>query len=166
MNRQIIVMGVSGCGKSSVGMALAEKLGCRFLEGDDFHPATNIQKMSAGIPLTDDDRWPWLDLLRQKLLAAAQRGESVVLSCSALRRVYRDRLTEGLSGAYFVYLKGDREALLRNMNKRSGHFMKAGMLDSQLNTLEEPVDALVFPCDGPIDEIAESAAAALIRKDM
>jgi gluconokinase len=164
MTKQLIVMGVSGCGKSSVGLALAKKLECRFLEGDDFHPAANIQKMGAGIPLTDEDRWPWLDLLHQEMLTAAQQGESVVLSCSALRQVYRNRLTEGLPRSRFIYLKGDRDALLRNMNKRSGHFMKAGMLDSQLNTLEEPVDALVFPCDGPIDEIAE-AAAALIRNE-
>lgn len=162
MTQQLIVMGVSGCGKSTVGMALADKLGWRFIEGDEFHPPGNIAKMRAGTPLNDKDRWPWLDLLNQEMVNAAQRGESVVLSCSALRQVYRDRLTMALPRARFIYLKGDREVLLRNMNKRSGHFMKAGMLDSQLKTLEEPKNALVLPCDGPVDELARTAAAWIL----
>jgi len=162
MTQQIIVMGVSGCGKSTIGTVLADKLGWRFLEGDEFHPAANIQKMSDGIPLTDEDRWPWLDVLNQEMVTAAKRGESVVLSCSALRQVYRDRLTNALPGARFIYLKGDREALLRNMSKRSGHFMKPGMLDSQLRTLEEPDNAMVYPCDGPIDDITEKAATWIL----
>ncbi|HMP95491.1 MAG TPA: gluconokinase [Kiritimatiellia bacterium] len=161
--QQIVVMGVSGCGKSSVGRALATRLGWRYIEGDDFHPKANIDKMSAGIPLTDEDRWPWLDVLHTRLKDAAERGESVVLSCSALRQVYRNRLTRGLSHARFVYLKGEREALLRNMNKRIGHFMKAGMLDSQLITLEEPADAIILPCEGLIDAIAAEAAERINR---
>ena len=159
--RQAIMMGVSGCGKSSVGRTLADKLGWTYIEGDDYHSPDNIKKMSAGIPLTDEDRWPWLNALHAEMTRMAARGESVVLSCSALRQVYRDRLTRGLPHACFVYLKGDREALLRNFAKRSGHFMKAAMLDSQLRTLEEPPDAIVLPCEGPVDEIATEAARIL-----
>lgn len=159
--KHLIVMGVSGCGKSSVGKAIAEKLQWRFIEGDDHHPAANIRKMSEGIPLTDEDRWPWLDALHHELVRAARRGESVVLSCSALRQVYRDRLDAGLPGIRWVYLKGDREALLRNFAKRTNHFMKANLLDSQLRTLEEPTDAIVLPSEGPIDAIAEEAIRRL-----
>jgi carbohydrate kinase (thermoresistant glucokinase family) len=159
--RQIIVMGVSGCGKSTIGKALAVKLGWRFLEGDEFHPPANIAKMSAGTPLTNEDRWPWLDALHDELLRAERRGESVVLSCSALRQIYRDRLTAGLLQARWIYLKGDRAALLRNFAKRSGHFMKAGMLDSQLRTLEEPTNAIVLPSEGPIDAIVAAALRSL-----
>jgi len=155
--RQIIVMGVSGCGKSTVGKALAKKLKWRYIEGDNFHSEANIRKMSSRIPLTDEDRWPWLDALREEMNTAASDGLSVVLSCSALRQVYRDRLTEGLHDAHFMYLQGDRESLMRNMKKRRGHFMKADMLDSQLRTLEEPEDAWVFSCQGSIDEIVETA---------
>ena len=161
MTRHIIVMGASGCGKSSVGRALAERLGWTFIEGDDFHPASNIRKMSAGQPLTDDDRWPWLDLLHQEMRTAARQHRSTVLSCSALRQVYRDRLTQGLPGTQFIYLRGDRTTLLVHLNRRSGHFMKADLLDSQLAVLEEPTDALVFPCHQAIGEIADAAAALL-----
>lgn len=155
--RQVIVMGVSGCGKSSVGKKLAEKLGWKFVEGDDYHPASNVKKMSSGIPLNDDDRWPWLEVLREILTSAESRGESVVLSCSALRQVYRERLIHGLSNAHFIYLKGNRTTLLRNMKNRTGHFMKPGMLDSQLKTLEEPKNALTISCDLSVDEIVEIA---------
>ncbi len=155
--RHVIVMGVSGCGKSSVGKAMATRLGWRFIEGDDFHPASNIAKMSAGTPLTDEDRWPWLDALHHELVLAARRGESVVLSCSALRQAYRDRLSAELPGLRWIHLKGSREALLRNFAKRSDHFMKVSMLDSQLRTLEEPVDAIVLPCEGLVEEIAATA---------
>jgi gluconokinase len=157
----IVVMGVSGSGKSTIGRALALRLNARFIEGDDFHPPANIAKMSHGMPLTDEDRWPWLEALRQELSGAVYRGETVVLSCSALRQVYRDRLGLGLPGLTWIYLKGDREALLRNFAKRSDHFMKANMLDSQLRTLEEPVDAIVLPCEGPVDELVDHAVRRL-----
>ncbi|HMP90228.1 MAG TPA: gluconokinase [Kiritimatiellia bacterium] len=156
--RHVIVMGVSGSGKTSVGKALADKLGCRFVEGDDFHPKANIDKMSAGIPLMDDDRWPWLNVLHDEMIRAARREESVVLSCSALKQTYRDRLTAGLPSVLFIYLKGDREALLRNLQKREGHFMKANMLDSQLRVLEEPENVITLPCEGSVEDIATEAA--------
>lgn len=157
----IVVMGVSGSGKSTIGRALALRLNARFIEGDDFHPPANIAKMSQGTPLTDEDRWPWLEALRQELSVAARRGEAVVLSCSALRQVYRDRLGLGLPGLRWIYLKGDRDALLRNFAKRDDHFMKANMLDSQLRTLEEPVNAIVLPCEGPVDELVDHAVRRL-----
>lgn len=159
--QQIIIMGVSGCGKSTVGKALARKLGRRFIEGDEFHPESNIRKMSRGQPLTDEDRWPWLDVLHRELQTATARGESIVLACSALRQVYRDRLTGELPCVRFVYLKGDRETLRRNLNKRKGHFMKTGLLESQLRTLEEPTDAMVITCDTPIRSIVETVMGNL-----
>ncbi len=157
----IVVMGVSGSGKSTIGRALAHRLQARFIEGDDFHPPANIAKMSQGTPLTDEDRWPWLDALREALTASVRRGELTVLSCSALRQVYRDRLALGLPGLRWIYLKGDRDALLRNFAKRTDHFMKVNMLESQLRTLEEPVDAIVLPCEGPVDELVDHAIRSL-----
>ncbi|MFC4128008.1 gluconokinase [Nocardia rhizosphaerae] len=144
-------MGVSGCGKTTVGALLAERLGLPYAEGDDFHPVENIEKMAAGIPLTDADRLPWLDIVAD-WLGAHQRSGGVA-SCSALRRPYRDRLRAGAPTTYFVHLAAGREELLRRMTGRLGHFMPTALLDSQLDTLEplepdEPgvtLDALASP---------------------
>jgi len=133
-----VLMGVSGSGKTTIGRALAETLGAEFLEGDSFHPAANIAKMSRGEPLDDADRRPWLDRLADELARARVAGRSVVLTCSALKRSYRDRLRRGAPDLRLVYLKG-RKALIRSrIEARKRHFMPPGLLDSQFASLEEP----------------------------
>ncbi|EUC00215.1 carbohydrate kinase, thermoresistant glucokinase family [Rhizobium sp. CF080] len=135
----IVVMGVSGSGKTSVGEHLAARLDCAFVEGDRLHPEVNVAKMAKGIPLTDDDRWPWLDLVGSELARATGRGESVVVSCSALKQTYRDRLRRESGGTlYFIFLTGDPKVLEQRMGARTGHFMPASLLQSQLATLESP----------------------------
>ena len=135
----IIVMGVSGSGKSTVGKLLAGRVGVPFLEGDDFHPPANIAKMRAGVPLDDEDRWPWLDRLGSAFAAALRSASVVVGSCSALKRAYRDRLRSGIgSAAWFVSLDVDRGTLAERLARRRGHYMPASLLDSQLATFEPP----------------------------
>ena len=132
----IVVMGVSGSGKTTVGEALAARFGVPLLEGDQFHPEANIAKMSSGTPLTDDDRWPWLDAIA---LAMREATDGVVVTCSSLRRTYRDRLRARAGRpVLFVYLNGSRETLAARLAARKGHFMPASLLDSQLATLEPP----------------------------
>ena len=138
----IVVMGVSGCGKTTVGRMLGEALGWPFFDADDFHPEANVAKMRAGIPLTDDDRWPWLDRLVAEMGAIDHRGDHAVLGCSALRQAYRERLARA-GDVRFVYLKGDRDTIAARLASRSGHYMPPTLLDSQLATLEEPTDAIV-----------------------
>lgn len=132
----VVVMGVSGSGKTTVGRALAARLGCPFFDGDDFHPPENIEKMANGIPLTDADRAPWL--ARLQTLLHANRAGGVVLACSALKRRYRDQLREGNAGLQFVYLAGDFETIWGRMRARKAHYMKAEMLQSQFAALEPP----------------------------
>ena len=138
----VLVMGVSGCGKSTVGEALAERLGGRFLEGDDFHPPANKTLMGAGVPLTDKERWPWFDNLREAIKAAlAEEGDGgpVVASCSALKRSYRDYLLEGFGeGARLVFLEGDFDLIHSRMRARDHEYMPASLLESQFATLEAP----------------------------
>jgi gluconokinase len=135
----IIVMGVTGSGKSTLGAALARALDCPFLEGDDFHSPEAIARMSAGIPLTDDDRWPWLDRLGRAIDAKVVSHGIAVATCSALRRAYRDRLREAISAPVgLVLLDTDREELLRRMTERTHHYMPPSLLTSQLDTLERP----------------------------
>ncbi|WUR13586.1 gluconokinase [[Empedobacter] haloabium] len=131
-----VVMGVSGCGKSSVGIALAQALGVRFVEGDQYHPAANVAKMAAGIPLTDDDRKEWLHSLQAEIRAAAAAGTGLVVSCSALKRRYRDLLRAGDPALRFAHLDGSRELIAARMAARQGHYMPLSLLDSQLATLE------------------------------
>lgn len=134
-----VVMGVSGSGKSLVGQAVAKHLGLPFIEGDTLHPASNIDKMSKGIPLTDDDRFPWLDSIGEKIAAALAAGNGVVVSCSALRKIYRDRLRTSTGHRLtFLFLRGTEEVLAPRMAARTGHFMPASLLKSQLATLEDP----------------------------
>jgi carbohydrate kinase (thermoresistant glucokinase family) len=170
-NWRIVVMGVSGCGKSSVGIALAESLGARFIDGDDLHPAANKAKMSAGIPLEDSDRWPWLDLVSKAL--AEEVGQiadgpftGTVVACSALKRVYRERILVGAPNTFFVHLDGSREILEQRLGARSGHFMPASLLDSQLATLE-PLGfdelGVVIDIDQPIAKIIALAQASVTR---
>jgi gluconokinase len=138
MTPAVVVMGVSGAGKTSLGRALAEALGVEFLEGDAFHPASNVAKMSRGEPLDDADRWPWLDRLASELARAAADGRGLVLTCSALKRAYRDRLRAGAPGLRLVFLKGDKALIRTRLVSRRGHFMPPGLLDSQFAALEEP----------------------------
>ena len=133
-----VVMGVSGSGKTTIGRALASELGADFLEGDKFHPPSNVAKMSRGEPLDDADRWPWLDRLAEELARARSSGRSVVLACSALKRSYRDRLRRGAPDLRLVYLKGDKALILERLRARKQHFMPPGLLDSQFKALEEP----------------------------
>ncbi|RJF99935.1 gluconokinase [Noviherbaspirillum saxi] len=129
-------MGVSGCGKSEIGRLLGERLGVAHIEGDEHHPPVNIAKMAAGTPLDDADRQDWLLILQQKIRAAADRGLGMVLSCSALKRRYRDLLRGGDPDLFFLHLDGDRELIAQRMQARPGHFMPVALLDSQFRDLE------------------------------
>ncbi|MEV5281999.1 gluconokinase [Streptomyces sp. NPDC051994] len=158
----IVVMGVAGTGKTTIGPLVAARLGVPYAEGDDFHPAANVAKMSAGIPLDDADRWPWLDAIGAWAHGRAGRGG--VVSSSALKRSYRDRLRAAAPGLVFLHLTGDRALIERRMAERRGHFMPAALLDSQFATLQ-PLGAdeagVAVDVSGTPEEIAERAAAAL-----
>jgi gluconokinase len=158
-------MGVSGSGKTSIGETLAKALGLRFLEGDQLHPPSNVEKMSKGIPLTDEDRMPWLEVIGQQMKAALSKGEGIIVSCSALKRIYRDRLREAAGGnLFFVYLEGSKELLTDRMGHRTGHFMPASLLESQLATLEVPTGekgVVTVDIDDTIEAIAEAARKKL-----
>ncbi len=151
----IVVMGVSGSGKSSVGRMLADQLDWDFLEGDDLHPQTNVERMHAGVALDDSQRWPWLDRMAAWIGDERARGRDGVVSCSALKRSYRDRLRVAGVDVRFVYLRVERAELERRMQDRR-HFMPVSLLDSQLRTLEEPLsegDALTVSAEATIDGI-------------
>ena len=149
MNRNLyVVMGITGSGKSTVGARLAEALGVDFVEGDDYHPPENVRRMSAGIPLTDDDRAGWLRALAARLREASESGTGLVVTCSALKQSYRDLLRAAAPEVRFVYLKGSRELIAERVTGRLDHFMPASLLDSQFATLEEPaLDERVWTCD-------------------
>ncbi|WP_256869786.1 gluconokinase [Paenarthrobacter ureafaciens] len=157
----VVVMGVAGCGKSTVGAALAERLGARFLDGDSLHPQANIDKMAAGTPLNDDDRAPWLAEIGRRFSTS---DAALVIACSALKRAYRDIIRSGDPSVAFVHLHGTRELLNERMNNRPGHFMPASLLDSQLATLEAlEVDesGLSVGIADSVEAIAESAERGL-----
>lgn len=163
IRRPIIVMGVAGCGKSSVGTRLAGALGLPYQEGDDLHPQANIAKMSAGTPLNDDDRWPWLDRIGEILGKHADSG--IVLTCSSLRKVYRDRLRAAAGEKLaFVFLDGTKELLTKRMGNREGHFMPTSLLESQLATLERPEgerNVVIVNIDNTPETITELAIGGL-----
>ncbi len=162
IRRPIVVMGVSGAGKTTVGVRLAAALGVEYAEGDDFHPAANVAKMSAGTPLDDEDRAPWLDTIAEWLLAHADSGG--VVSCSALKRRYRDRLRAAAPGLCLVYLEVPRAELERRLTVRTGHFMRARMLDSQLADLEPPSadePSITVDATGGVDAVVAQIRAAL-----
>ena len=148
----IVIMGVTGSGKTTVGERLARDVGWEFLDADDFHPPANKAKMHAGIPLTDDDRWPWLAALHDALGRALAEDRGAVLACSALKGSYRDALSDGLDGLRFVLLDGDRALLRERLEHRPGHFMNPALLDSQIATLERPANALVVDIAQSVEE--------------
>ena len=166
--RVLIIMGVSGSGKSEVGSALAKALGGVFHDADSFHPAANVAKMSAGIPLNDEDRKPWLEKMRREIILGTPTGETAVLACSALKKAYREYLREGQEDVWMVYLKGSFELILERISARQGHFMKADLLRSQFATMEEPTDeprVIIADIDAPISQIVSGILRALGRSD-
>jgi gluconokinase len=148
-----ILMGVSGCGKTSVGQKLAERLGWDFYDADDFHPPENIAKMANGIPLSDEDRTPWLDSLRALVASCLQNDRPGVLACSALKERYRQKLLDSNPGAQLVYLKGSYDLIWSRMASRPGHYMKPEMLKSQFDALEEPNNALTIDISLSVEQI-------------
>ena len=159
---RMVLMGVSGTGKTTVGEALAPRLGAVYLDGDDLHPAANIAKMGRGEALTDADRWPWLDRVGAAL--AAPRDRPVILGCSALKRAYRDRIRAAAGTVTFIHLAADYAVIEDRMEHRTGHFMPAGLLRSQFDTLEPPVgdeDAVTVDVAQPVAAIVDELAAAL-----
>lgn len=159
---RVVLMGVSACGKSSVGAALSTALGIPYADGDDLHPAANVAKMSSGAPLTDEDRWPWLDRVAGVLAAQAP----VIVGCSALRRVYRDRIRDGAGNAVrFVHLSGSRTLLAARIASRTNHYMPPSLLDSQFATLEPPGpdEALTVDVALPLPELTALILADLRR---
>jgi gluconokinase len=160
----IVVMGVSGSGKTTIGQMLGTQLGWPFFDADDFHPPENVAKMRAGTPLTDDDRWPWLDRLAREMGAIDARGNNAVLGCSALKQAYRDRIA-GAGDVRFVYLKGDRATIAERLAGRVGHYMPPTLLDSQLATLEEPSDAIVVDLRLTPEEQVAAIRFALAREE-
>ncbi|MET9428248.1 MULTISPECIES: gluconokinase [unclassified Streptomyces] len=160
----VVVMGVAGTGKTTIGPLVAERLGVPYAEGDDFHPEANIAKMSAGTPLDDDDRWPWLDAIGR--WAHGREGLGGVVSSSALKRSYRDRLRAVAPGVVFLHLTGDRALIEERMAARKGHFMPTALLDSQFATLQPLADdeaGVAVDVSGGPEAIADRAVEALRR---
>jgi gluconokinase len=154
----VIIMGVCGCGKTTVGRALANELGWVFLDADEYHPETNVAKMAAGVALTDDDRWPWLDRLNRELRTLHAGGRHAILACSALRQAYRDRLSTA-GDLKWVYLKGDAATIEPRLASRRGHYMPPSLLASQFAALEEPAAAIVVDIRQSIaDQVAQIAS--------
>ncbi len=160
--RVIIFMGAAGAGKTTVGTRLAQTLGWKFLDGDDLLPPASIEKLRRGIGLTDTDRAPWLQNLRERIDASLATSQPVVVACSALRQAYRERLRADPNAVRFVYLKAEPTLLLARVETRKNHFFDPSLLDSQLAILEEPVDAVAIDAALPVDEIVALVRAALV----
>ena len=159
----LVVMGVSGSGKSTIGEKLAQRLGWRFEDADRFHPASNVTKMSAGQPLTDEDRWPWLRAIANEIDRVCEAGEHAVIACSALKRAYRDILVHGRHDVRIIYLQGTRDLIASRLALRKGHFMPPGLLASQFGALEPP-DASENPVTVSIDAPIETIVDDIIRQ--
>src|SRR5262249_10893268 len=156
----VLMMGVCGCGKTTVGRALAQELKWRFIDADDLHPEANVAKMASGIPLTDDDRWPWFDRVVAEMQHVSAVGQHAAVACSARKQGYRDRLAAG-GDARVVYLRGDAATIEQRLARRAGHFMPASLLPSQFATLEEPTDAIVVDIRQPVAAQVATIARAL-----
>ena len=159
----VIVLGVSGAGKTTIGKLLAEELNWRFYEADDFHSRANIEKMRSGLPLTDEDRWPWLNLLREQITRSLAAKENAVLACSALKRAYRERLRVS-DDVKFVFLRGNYALIERQLGRRRGHFMNPALLQSQFADLEKPEsdeDAITIELGQSPEELVEQIKAKL-----
>ena len=155
-------MGVSGSGKSTIAAALAERLSWTFEDGDKFHPESNVAKMRAGHPLTDEDRWPWLEAIADEIGRVCKAGGHVVIACSALKRVYRDVLLRGRVDVRFVFLDGSQALIAGRLARRKGHFMPPGLLDSQFKTLEPPQTderPITVSIDAPVETIVNNIVA-------
>ncbi|QLB17382.1 gluconate kinase [Mannheimia varigena] len=163
--KAFILMGVSSTGKTSVGTAVAQKLGMKLIDGDDLHPRANILKMASGTPLNDDDRRPWLERINDAAFSLEQKSEKGIIVCSALKKKYRDQIREGNADVKFLFLNGSFELVLERMKQRKGHFMKPEMLQSQFNTLEIPQadesDVIFIDIDGSFEEVVERCVAAV-----
>jgi gluconokinase len=162
----LIVMGVSGSGKSTIASRLAERLGWTFEDGDRFHPASNVAKMSAGHPLTDEDRWPWLKAIADEIERVCQAGGHLVIACSALKRAYRDVLAGDRDDVRFVFLDGTLALIADRLSRRKGHFMPPGLLDSQFKTLEPPQadeHAITVSIDAAVETIVDNIAARIAQ---
>jgi gluconokinase len=157
-------MGVSGSGKTTIGEMLAARISWRYEDADTFHPPSNVAKMSAGQPLTDEDRWPWLNAIAAEIDRVCAAGERIVIGCSALRRVYRDVLVHGRDDIRLVYLKGTQALIADRLAQRKGHFMPPALLTSQFTTLEPPTDderAVIVSIDGSVEAIVEDVVRQL-----
>ena len=152
----LVIMGVSGSGKTTIGQLQSAELICSFIDGDDFHPPVNVKKMSSGEALTDEDRWPWLEILTDKIQEHIQQEQSMVLACSALKKSYREILCVDRELVQFIYLKGNYATIVRRMRSRENHFMTKSLLQSQFATLEEPRGAMVVDISPPPLEILKS----------
>jgi gluconokinase len=160
----LIVMGVSGSGKTTVGEGLAKRLGWPYEDADKFHPASNVAKMSAGHPLTDEDRWPWLKAIAAEIDRICDADERVVIGCSALKRAYRDILVHGRTDIRLVYLDGTQALIADRLGRRKGHFMPPGLLTSQFSTLEPPTPdehVLRVSIDAPVEAIVDDVLRQL-----
>jgi len=165
MTRAVVVMGVCGCGKSAVASSLASQFGWRAVDADDLHSREAVAKMRAGQALVDADRFPWLDRVGAVLVEAAAESQGILVACSALRRIYRDRLRAACTGVRFVFLDGGRELIAARMAQRRDHYMPTSLLDSQLQTLERPgadePDVLRLDIDQPLSALVQTACTAL-----
>jgi gluconokinase len=164
-SRRVVVMGVSGSGKSTIGAEIAAALALRFVDGDSLHSAANVARMQSGVPLTDDDRWPWLDRIGAELADAARSPAGVVVACSALRRAYRDRIRAAAPGVRFVFLDGAQSTIEARMATRSGHYMPTSLLASQFATLERPGrgerGVVTLSIERPVADVVGDAVRAL-----
>ncbi|WP_407156085.1 gluconokinase [Bradyrhizobium sp. STM 3557] len=160
----LVIMGVAGSGKSTIGEALARRLGWRYEDGDSFHPAANVAKMSSGQPLTDEDRWPWLKAIAAEIERCRRAGEHVIIACSALKKAYRDILVHGRDDIRMVYLCGSQGLVADRLNHRKGHFMPPGLLDSQFAALEPPSPEerpITVSIDAPVETIVDEVLQQL-----
>ena len=162
--RALIVMGVSGSGKTTIGEQLAAKIGWRYEDADIFHPASNVAKMSAGHPLTDEDRWPWLQAIADEIDRVCRAGQNAVIACSALKRAYRDILLHGRNDVRIIFLRGTQDLIANRLAERKGHFMPAGLLASQFKTLEPPdasENTVIVSIDASVDAIVDDIVRQL-----